>query len=329
MEIKDLKSVLGFSKLSDLREISSLLSINLQGKTRKADIINILDEEMKKSSMLELVYLSLSDKEVNYVNRFIDNQISFGDIDFDQLELLMILGYAYANENGVILSDSFVDYFKTADEKLEKQRKHFANIDKYFTCFANLYGMIPIEKAAMLYNRYERDKMVPDDLEGLFGRINSFEKDYTFVYGYLTHQVILMLDEEPGGAIDYYLLNQEGKDYVVLPKQELLKYIDADYFEKTSQYKKVVTMLSLELRLSKRETEEFGKTLGVMARNGVNFDAVFAELEKYDAAFQSLEQANKFVSAYADLVNNTRMWENCGYTPTQMRTMDGNIKVRK
>lgn len=128
---------------------------------------------------------------------------------------------------------------------------------------------ISIEKAAMLYNRYEKDKMMPDDLEGLLGRVNSFENDYTFVCRYLTHQVIVMLDEE------------------------------------------------------------LGKTLGVMARNDVNFDAVFAELEKYDAAFESMEQANKFVSAYADLVNNTRMWENCGYTPTQMRTMDGNIKVRK
>ena len=128
---------------------------------------------------------------------------------------------------------------------------------------------ISIEKATMLYNRYEKDKMVSEDLESLLGRVNSFENDYTFVCGYLTHQVIVMLDEE------------------------------------------------------------LSKTLGVMARNGVNFDADFAELEKYDAAFESMEQANKFVSAYADLVNNNRMWENCGYTPTQMRTMDGNIKVRK
>lgn len=329
MEIKDLKSVLGFLYFSDLKNISFMLDINLHGKRKKSDVINIMAEEMSRKSVLERTYLSLSDEEVDCVNRLIDNQISFNNIDFEQLEMLMLFGYTYADENGVILSDVFVDYFKSVNEKLEKQRKHLANIDKYFICFANLYGMIPIEKAAMLYNRYERDKMVPDDLDALLGRVNFCEKDYTFVHGYLTHQVILMLDEEPGGAIDYYLSNQEGKDYAVLPKHELLKYIDADYFEKTSQYKKVVTMLSLELGLPKREAEELGKTLGAMARNGVNFDAVFAELEKYDAAFESLEQANKFVSTYADLVNNTRMWENCGYTPTQMRTMDGNIKVRK
>ena len=329
MEIRDLKSVLCFLTLSDLKNISFILDINLHGNRKKADIINILAEQMSKKSVLERTYLSLSDREVDFLNRLVDNQISFGNIDSKQLEVLMIFGYAYADENGVILSDVLVDYFKSIDEKLEKQRGHLANIDKYFNCFVNLYGMISIEKAAMLYNRYEKDKMVPDDLEGLFGRANSFENDYTFVCGYLTHQVIVMLDEEPGGAIDYYLTNQKGKDYAVLPKRELLKYIDADYFEKTSQYKKVVTMLSLELGLSKKDAEELGKTLGVMARNGVNFDAVFAELEKYDAAFESMEQANKFVAAYADLVNNTRMWENCGYTPTQMRTMDGNIKVRK
>lgn len=329
MEIKDLKSVLGFWKLSDLRDVSFMLEINLHGKRKKSDVINIMAEEMSRKSVLERTYLSLSDEEVDCVNRLIDNQISFNNIDSKQLETLRLFGYTYADENGAILSDAFADYFKSVDDNIEKKRKHLANIDKYFTCFANLYGMISIEKAAMLYNRYEKDKMLPDDLEGLFGRVNFCEKDYTFVYGYLTHQVIVMLDEEPGGAIDYYLSNQEGKDYAFLPKQELLKYIDADYFEKTSQYKKVVTMLSLELGLSKRNAEELGKTLAMMAHNGVNFDAVFAELEKYDSAFESMEQANKFVSAYADLVNNTRMWENCGYTPTQMRNTDGNIKVRK
>lgn len=48
-----------------------------------------------------------------------------------------------------------------------------------------------------------------------------------------------------------------------------------------------------------------------------------------DIDSKQLEVLMIFGYAYADLVNNTRMWENCGYTPTQIRTMDGNIKVRK
>lgn len=119
MEIRDLKSVLCFLTLSDLKNISFILDINLHGNRKKADVINILAEEMSKKSVLERTYLSLSDREVDFLNRLVDNQISFGDIDSKQLEVLMIFGYAYADENGVILSDVLVDYFKSIDEKLE------------------------------------------------------------------------------------------------------------------------------------------------------------------------------------------------------------------
>ena len=62
------------------------------------------------------------------------------------------------------------------------------------------------------------------------------------------------------------------------------------------------------------------KSLNKMINNQISFG---------DIDSKQLEVLMIFGYAYADLVNNTRMWENCGYTPTQIRTMDGNIKVRK
>ena len=79
------------------------------------------------------------------------------------------------------------------------------------------------------------------------------------------------------------------------------------------------TMLSLELGLSKADAEEIANDFAYMCKADVDFDFVFQYLEDKNIVFKDMEQCNRFMRAYADMQNNTRLWENCGNTPVETR----------
>ena len=314
----DLQTVLNSKNLNQLKLACKLLDVELQGKTRKADIVNLLYEKLIQKETLDFVYSCLINEEIENFKLAAANDMFNNSYDEDYLEVFDVLGYINI-KNGIFISDVIYDYINSPHNELESKRKRLALINKYFICFANLYGIVPINKLTEIFNRYERNHLQKREIKDIQIISNIKLLPYVIIDDYyLLNKEALYLDENDDFIFEL-IENQEGKRYAILPKDELFKYIDPDYFEKTPQYRKMQTMLSLELGLSKADAEEIANDFAYMCKADVDFDFVFQYLEDKNIVFKDMEQCNRFVGAYADMQNNTRLWENCGNTPVELR----------
>lgn len=314
----DLQTVLNSKNLKQLKLACRLLDIDLYHKTRKADIIDALYDTLNKKETLDFIYLCLSDEEIENFKLAAANDMFNNSYDEDYLEVFDVLGYINI-KNGIFISDVMSDYINSSHKELEAKKKRLALINKYFICFANLYGIVPVNKLAELFNRYEKKRLQKREIADMQKMCMIKPLQYIiFDDYYLINREAWYFDEDN----DYFyelIESQNGKRYATLPKEELFKYLDINYFEKTPQYRKMQTMLSLELGLSKADAEELADNFAYMCKADVDFDYVFQYLEEKNIVFKDMEQCNKFMGAYADMQNNTRLWENCGNTPVEMR----------
>lgn len=313
----DLRKVLNSKNLNQLKFACDILNIALPISSRKADIINLLYETLNKKETLDFVYSLLSDEEIENIKLASLNDKSNNLYDEKKLLLLHMIGYINI-KNQILISDVIIDCINSPSLKLEEKRKRNNLINKYFTCFANLYGVVPVDKIAKIFNRYEDIKLKDSELEDIKNMTYIKPLPYVVDNEYLINREFFSYEE----CIDFLFElteNQDGKRYAILPKEELFRYLDPDYFEKTPQYRKMQTMLSFELGLSKADAEEIANDFAYMCKADVDFDFVFQYLEDKNIVFKDMEQCNRFMRAYADMQNNTRLWENCGNTPVETR----------
>ncbi|MFR5875497.1 MAG: hypothetical protein ACLUFN_03300 [Eubacterium sp.] len=199
-------------------------------------------------------------------------------------------------------------------------KKVFETTLKYIKAFANLYGIISIKEAQAMLNKYENKS---------YSIVNVLEDESmstTDRYGFI------ILEDDNGYMIvanDAFYVSennleelmqaQEGKRYAKLPKDELLKYEDRDYFQRTPQFRNMITFLMYALKLPNSKATEIAENIAYMCIAGMSPDQVFSLLEEDDVVFADMQQYNQFLMRYSDMANNTRLWENRGHTPNELR----------
>lgn len=118
---------------------------------------------------------------------------------------------------------------------------------KYFNAMANLYGVIPLRKAWEIVSDQNTDLVSKEEFF-TFAEIARHEcEDYCIM-----KDDELYLDGKPTGRLDWKIIDisllydeddalhevevcQQGKDYFIPPKAELLRYNDSAYCESTPQ----------------------------------------------------------------------------------------------
>ena len=316
--MNDLKTVLNSKTLSQLKLTCQLLNIGLQGKIRKSDIVDVLFDTLCEKDTLDFIFTFLSDEEIRNFKIACAKDMFNNAYDESGLEVFDVIGYINI-KNNIFISDVMYNYINSNHEELNSKRKRTQLIHKYFTCFANLYGTVPAGEVIDLFNRYERKKLQKSELQD-YQKITHIKRfPYTVIADYYLINNEVFLVDENNEYFKELALSQRGKKYAVLPKNELFKYNDPNYFEKTPQYRKMKTMLTIEFELNQTDAEELADNFAYMCIAGMEFDFIFQYLEEKNLVFKDMEQCNKFVKAYVDMYNNTRMWENCGNTPNEMR----------
>ncbi len=108
-----------------------------------------------------------------------------------------------------------------------------------------------------------------------------------------------------------------GYDHSGVPQDELLKYSDWDYYEKTPQ------LAALKAKLAEFITDpevlldvldEIHDKCAAKARMQEYFDL----LDTAGIVFDSMKQAETVMQLIVDVQNNTRLWSNYGHTPREL-----------
>lgn len=199
-------------------------------------------------------------------------------------------------------------------------KKVFETTLKYIKAFANLYGVISIKEAQAMLNKYENKsysivKVLEDESMLTTDRYGFIILEDDNGYMIVSNDAFYVSENN----LEELMQAQQGKSYAKLPKDELLKYEDHDYFQKTPQFRNMITFLMYALKLSNSRATEIAENIAYMCIAGMLPDQVFGLLEEDDVVFSDMQQYNQFLMKYSDMANNTRLWENRGHTPNELR----------
>jgi hypothetical protein len=200
--------------------------------------------------------------------------------------------------------------------EIERGGDEMSQLIQYIIALSNLYGMVHKDKVVEIYNSQNEDQVSLVDVEEFISKPPK-ELEDVFIYphqDYFVHETILENDE-----FDLMLRKKGNKPYYVPKKNELLKYVDGDYFEKTKQYNALLKYLKKNFfNPGDEEAEWLAEDIQGMCQFGVDFQTIFNSFDNIKISFKDIGQVNEVMQLVMELSNNIRIWENNGYTPHEI-----------
>lgn len=210
-----------------------------------------------------------------------------------------------------------------------------ALLRSYFDAFSNLYGITPLYRAYRIIQKQNPELSLTEDAFLAFaGQVEEEDHHYVIagmdeIYDDIKEPTPPMKREiisEYLYAVDdfesYEELNeeQEGKPFYIPEKEELLRYQDNLYFEKTREYLALGVFLRDKLRLKRADDVLDDLQLGARCEDS-DSQSIIWEGERLAGrgCLGSMEQINEFFRYYFAMYNNTRLPANRGFTPNEMQ----------
>ncbi|MFC4711151.1 SEC-C metal-binding domain-containing protein [Enterococcus eurekensis] len=195
----------------------------------------------------------------------------------------------------------------------------------YIVAFSNLYGMVHKKIVLRIYNQQNEEPIEIELLDMMLANLPEYlVKKYVYSYrDYFVNEAIFMFGEMQ------LMLNQKGdKPYYIPEKQELLKYVDEYYFEKTHHFKQFLTGLKqIFPKESGSRVMDLAEEIQGLASMDSDLDGLMESFDRL--GFQILDEKNarKIVSLVVNLANHTRRWSNNGHTPKELSRQRSNISI--
>lgn len=188
-------------------------------------------------------------------------------------------------------------------------------VTDYIICLSRLYGIVHKEKVVEIYNMQNEDAITLTQIEQIMNdEQEMLKKDFVYIdENYFIHETIMAFDE-----FDLYMKQKAGKPYYIPNKKDLLKYKDQFYFEKTKEYQDFVDYVAKEFtegdgRMANTIVEDAQGLCHVEASPRVILNDITKRID-----FKSKKQISEVMQLIMNLINNTRIWSNNGFTPNEL-----------
>lgn len=306
-----LKEILQIRTVSELKEQCMQYQLSRYSKLKKAELAELLEGVILSDAFLEKFFLAVDEKAFRDFERLLKGKKNVSSI---HLYPFVETGFIDLQKAGSVqLAEELQTFsYKRFDSAFYKQRKQVQKYRNYFNAFANLYGVIPIEKVFSLLKEYEGISSM-DEIYSSYDILSITRQCFYFLEEELVAQV-LTIDKEK-----YINIRQAQmeKPYASLSQSEFLQYADCRYFEKTPQYYALARFLQTIFHLSTKNGESLAVDVQGFCRTEASFGMVLAYLNEKKYHLDE-EQLIAFMSLYTDLYNHTRLWSNCGYSPNML-----------
>ncbi len=201
-------------------------------------------------------------------------------------------------------------------------------LHRYFDAFSNFYHLLSLRNAYKIISEQNPNLLSFEDFM-FFSEIVRREQHHYFIDSendwegnevdpqrrYIIIEYLLVIDIN-----NYYELKhlQEGKPLYIPSKDELLKYEDEYYYEKTPQTLAMQDFFKKSCHLTDFEIENIMIDIHCeLLFPNSNLEHVFNIFERYGIEFTK-SMAEEFVKKYYLWNNNIRMPANRGYTPVEI-----------
>lgn len=216
------------------------------------------------------------------------------------------------HENYLILSDKYRGSEVARIEDIPNREL----LLKYIISCTNLYGVVPFYKIVKIYNLQNRPSVSKRNLYAIISDSHYAsvlkEKNIIVENGRFIHETLKsynLLEPLEQVAI--------GKPYYIPEKEELLRYEDETYYEKTKYQLQLANLIERDFKGQVSAQKEIDNLVGKLQIVNVNFNFVVKNfMERF--VFEYRSQINEYTKLIMEIANTTRLWENRGFTPKEL-----------
>lgn len=185
-------------------------------------------------------------------------------------------------------------------------------LDLYAKAAVNLYGVISREEFVSIFNEQNTEKTNSKEIYILLLPLVLKEGRYCFYKQYIVHSRFF----DDFDQVEYLFEEQAGKPRYIPEKEEFLKYAD-EYYEDNNHWQNVCSFMWNIFGYSKDVSDAYEEIKDYLIHsNGIS--ELGKILNKYNLEFVSEQQVQEFFNLVMHAKNNTRIWENNGYTPLEL-----------
>ncbi len=188
-------------------------------------------------------------------------------------------------------------------------------LDSYARAAVNLYGIISRTDFVDIFNKQNADKTDVEEIYILLLPLVLKDGWYCFYQEFIVHYAFFDDFEQ----VEFLLKRQANKPRYIPSKDRFLDYVDEDCADNECWWDVRHFML-----------DAFGFKKGITegyeaVRNYMTYADGISELgpimERHHLVFDSDKQLQDFISLIMTAKNNTRIWDNNGYTPSELHMM--------
>lgn len=192
-------------------------------------------------------------------------------------------------------------------------------LDAYARAAVNLYGIISRDDLIHIFNEQNADQTSYEEIYILLLPLVLKSGWYGFYKEHIVHYMVF----DNFDLANYLLKHQEDKPRYIPEKDEFLKYTSEDY-EDNDHWWDVQHFMWDVFGYGKITSEGYRKV-----RNYITYGDGISELgpilDSYNLMFQGEKQLEEFINRIMLAKNNTRIWENNGYTPSELYEINSRL----
>jgi hypothetical protein len=194
---------------------------------------------------------------------------------------------------------------------------------RYAFAAVNLYGVIKLDDFIQVFNHYEKEVLSKEEATPLLELLSSIDLiDVSFKEDILANGYFYMTDGKDVRRAKVLLDIQSNKPRYLPPKDEFLKYEDDDYVEPMKPLIDLEKFIKAnQLVVVRRPDDIMSDVLEIHDQivMGATTSHYMGYINRRGYEFKDEIQIKLFMGLVMNLHNNTRLYENCGHTPLEIK----------
>ena len=185
----------------------------------------------------------------------------------------------------------------------------------YIKALVNLYGLVHKNQVVEIYNMQNEIPINNDTMLSIIKDKKQLLLDEYYVY--IKNDYFIYLGIMVSDAFKKDLKAKKGKPFYIPDKEELLRYKDVTYFEINKEYEELLEFLE-KMFWRKSKSKDVCREIHNYCKSSRAMENISMLFEEKRIRIKNTKQLEELMNHIRNLVNNTRIWQNNGYTPNEL-----------
>lgn len=198
-------------------------------------------------------------------------------------------------------------------------------IKRYIFAAINLYGVIKLDDFISVFNNYENEALTKEEAIPLLELLSSIDEvDLSFRQKILANGYFFLEENRDFKEAKDLLIIQSNKPRYLPSKEEFLKYEDDNYVEPMKPLLDLEKFIIVNKLVEIKKPEDIRYDVleihdQIILGNRMSDYMKYIRQRGYE--FKDEIQVNLFAGLVMNLHNQTRMYDNNGFTPIELREL--------